>query len=256
MADLEYDPQITVSGSGPAVVLVPGMDGTGRLFYRQTPSLARSFRVTTYALRDAAVSMEPLVADLAHVIDAAAPSARCAVVIGESFGGALALTLAVERPDRVAALVVLNSFPWFEPQFRLRLAIAGLGALPWNPMPAVRRLTAFRMHSPHTHKAEIRRFLAQTAGARSEGYINRLRILRHYDLRHRLQEIRVPTLFLASDRDHLVPSASQARYMAGRVPGAVVRILEGHGHVCLIAPDVDLAAILREWNPELTRGVS
>jgi hypothetical protein len=26
-----------------------------------------------------------------------------------------------------------------------------------------------------------------------------------------------------------------------------MHILEGHGHICRIAPDLDLAAILREW---------
>jgi hypothetical protein len=37
--------------------------------------------------------------------------------------------------------------------------------------------------------------------------------------------------------------------MAARVPGATVRVLDGHGHICLIAPDIDLAAILEAWQP-------
>jgi hypothetical protein len=35
--------------------------------------------------------------------------------------------------------------------------------------------------------------------------------------------------------------------MAARVPASVVRILDGHGHICLIAPDLDLAEILNQW---------
>jgi hypothetical protein len=35
--------------------------------------------------------------------------------------------------------------------------------------------------------------------------------------------------------------------MADRVPGSIVRVLAGHGHICLIAPDVDLGQILNEW---------
>jgi pimeloyl-ACP methyl ester carboxylesterase len=54
-------------------------------------------------------------------------------------------------------------------------------------------------------------------------------------------------LFLAAERDRLVPSIAQARFMAARVPGATVRVLTGHGHVCLIAPGVDLGHILNEW---------
>jgi pimeloyl-ACP methyl ester carboxylesterase len=244
-----YDPNIVVQGTGPAVVLVPGIDGTGRLFYRQTPGLARECRVATYALRSDTASMDRLVADLVHVIDTVAPEERCAIVVGESFGGALALSLALAHADRVAALVVLNSFAHFVPQYRLRVAIAALRATPWGAMRIVRAATASRLHSPHTHRREIRRFLELTAQASRLGYLNRLRILREYDVRERLRDMAVPALFLASDRDHLLPAVAYARDMAARVPGAVLRILAGHGHVCLIAPDVDLVDILREWQP-------
>jgi pimeloyl-ACP methyl ester carboxylesterase len=242
-----YDARISITGQGPAVVLVPGMDGTGRLFYRQTPLLARSYRVATYMLRDTATSMATLVADLAGVIETVAPVERRAIVIGESFGGALALSLGLTEPERVRALVILNSFPYFAPQFRLRLAIYGLKTMPWGAMALVRRLTAFRLHSRHTHRQEIQRFLQLTAQASREGYLGRLRLLTRYDVRERLHELRHATLFLAAEQDRLVPSLAQAQYMAARVPGAVVRELVGHGHICLIAPDVDLEQILNEW---------
>lgn len=247
MTARDYDPRLSVSGDGQALVLVPGMNGTGELFYRQVPKLERSFRVATYALRDDAASLDLLAADLAHVVETIAPVDRRAVVVGESFGGAVALTFALQHPERVAALVILNSFPHFAPQFRLQLAIAGLTILPWGAMRLVRRLTAFRLHSPHTHRAEVRQFIARTASATRAGYINRLRILRAYDVRERLREIAAPTLFLAAEYDHLVPSVAQATFMSRRVPGSVVRVLAGHGHICLIAPDLDLERILREW---------
>lgn len=224
------------------------MDGTGQLFYRQVPSLARSFRVATYALRNDAQAMETLVSDLDRVVDAAAGDGGTAIVVGESFGGALSLSFALARPQRVRALVILNSFPFFAPQFRLRVAVAGLRAIPWGAMGLVRRLTASRLHSPHTHGEEIRRFLELTARVSRDGYVNRLKLLMRYDVRERLHELRMPTLFLAAERDHLVPSVEQARYMAGCAPGASLRILPGHGHICLIAPDLELAQILTEWS--------
>jgi pimeloyl-ACP methyl ester carboxylesterase len=232
-------------------VLVPGIDGTGLLFHRQVPLLTRRYRVATYALRDDASSMEVLVQDLAQVVDAASPGVRRAVIVGESFGGTVALSFALAYPERLAALVVLNSFSRFLPQFRLRLAIRALRAIPWQTMPMVRRLTAFRLHSRFTHRADIRRFLDLTRETTREGYIARLRILQQYDVRQQLGEIRAPALFLASERDHLVPSVEQARFMAERVPGATLRILEGHGHICLIAPNLDLERILEEWHPSV-----
>jgi len=222
------------------------MNGSGELFYNQVPRLQRSFRTSSYSLRDDAESIEQLAADLANVVEATATDGR-AIIVGESFGGAVSLTFALDYPDRVEALVILNSFPYFAPQRRLQLAIAGLGVLPWGAMATVRQLSAFRLHSRHTHAAEIRQFIRMTAAATRHGYVNRLKLLRRFDVRHRLSEIRVPTLFLASEFDHLVPAVEQARYMTQRVPQSSMRILEGHGHICLIAPDLDLEHILIEW---------
>lgn len=247
-----YDPRLSIRGNGTPLVLVPGMDGTGELFYRQLPLLEPSYQVATYALRDSASRMEDLVDDLSDVVDRVAGPRRAAIVLGESFGGALALSFAVAHPERVRALVVLNSFPYFAPQLRLELALLALSVLPWGLMGAVRRLTAFRLHSPETHRQEIRRFIELTRGATQEGYRNRLKVLTKYDVRERLRDIRLPTLFLAAECDHLVPSVQQATFMAARVPGATLRVLNRHGHICLIAPQVDLAHILAEWRTDLT----
>ena len=159
------------------------------------------------------------------------------------------MSFALAHPEHVRALVILNSFPYFSPQVRLRLALWGLRAMPWGAMGLVRRLTAFRLHSRHTHQQEIARFMEVTARSSRDGYVNRLKLLRRYDVRHLLHELQPSTLFLAAELDHLVPSVSQARYMAARVPGSVVRVLAGHGHICLIAPDIDLGQILNEWRP-------
>lgn len=246
-----YDPLIALDGAGPPLVFVPGLDGTGRLFHRQVPRLASRYRVATYTLRDDAARMDDLVADLVGVVRAAAPAGAPAIVVGESFGGAVALSFALAHPQLVRALVVLNSFPRFLPQFRLQLAIAALRLLPWETMPLVRRLTAFRLHSRHTHHTEIRRFLEVTRDTRRDGYLARLRILQQYDVRERLGGLRLPTLFLASELDHLVPSVREGRSMAERVPGAQLRVLHGHGHICMIAPDLDLEHLLHEWRPDL-----
>jgi len=243
----DYNPCTLVRGTGPAVILVPGMDGTGELFYRQVPLLEKSYSVATYALRDDATSMEVLAGDLRRVIEQASPSEKRAIVMGESFGGAVALTMALQYPNHVSGLVVLNSFPYFAPQFRLRLAIAGVSLMPWGAMGLMRYATSFFMHSRHTHRDELKKFLELTTRTTRTGYRSRLRILKTYDVTERLCEIKCPTLFLAAEKDHLVPSVAQARLMAERIPSATVRVLSGHGHICLIAPDIDMSRILAEW---------
>lgn len=241
---------MTLAGDGPGLVLVPGMDGTGRLFYRQVPLLARRYRVATYRLRDDAPDMAALVDDLAQVARAVAAAGAQVVVVGESFGGALALSFALSNPQLVSALVVLNSFPRFLPQARLTLAIHALRVMPWEAMPLVRRLTAFRLHSRYTHRAEIHRFMELTRETTRDGYVARLRILQAYDVRDRLGELEMPVLFLAAERDHLVPAVREAQYMARRVPQATLRVLPGHGHICLIASNLDLERLLQEWRPQ------
>src|SRR6185503_12115689 len=111
---------------GQPLVFVPGMDGTGRLFYRQTPLLTGRFRVATYALRDDARDMSTLVEDLHKVIGLVAPHGQKVTLVGESFGGALAMSYALAHPERVARLVVLNSFPRYRSPFWLRLGLIGI----------------------------------------------------------------------------------------------------------------------------------
>ena len=104
-------------------------------------------------------------------------------------------------------------------------------------MRMVRQMTAWRMHSPHTGRAELRRFHELMRATTREGYLSRLRMLRQYDVRARLADIQAPVLYLAADRDHLVPAVEQARLMASLTPRAAMRVLKGHGHICLIAPE-------------------
>ena len=228
------------------LVLVPGLDGTGLLFYRQVPLLERRYAVTTHRLRDTATHIAELVAELDQRIDSIAPGGRVTLV-GESFGGALSLSYALAHPERIERLVILNSFPYFAPQARLRLGSWLLLATPWGVMRLVRALTAWRLHSPHTGRAELRRFHQLMRATTRQGYLSRLRMLREYVVRRRLAEIQAPVLYLAADGDKLVPSVEQARLMASLTPHATMRVLEGHGHICLIAPDIDLGAILDEW---------
>ena len=229
------------------LILVPGIDGTGKLFYRQVPSLEREFAVTTIRLRDDAVTMDELVADLHDEVTRVAGDSRRVTLLGESFGGAVTLSYALAHPGRIERLVILNSFAHFGSQARLWLGYHLMRATPWGMMRMVRQLNARRMHSPQTDREEIRHFLDLMRETTRRGYLSRLRMLRDYDLRHHLPSISAPVLYLAADRDTLIPAVEQARLMSDLTPSATVRVLEGHGHSCLIAPDLDLAEILEQW---------
>jgi 3-oxoadipate enol-lactonase len=233
-------------GADPPLVLVPGLDGTALLFYRQIPLLARRFDVVAFPLPDdPEATMATLVEDLRRLV--VEVSDRGAILCGESFGGALSLSFALAHPGVVRGLVVLNSFPWVRERAKLALAPRALRLVPWAAMPAVRRFTESRLHSPHALPEDLAQFHERSKQIGRAGYIRRLEILWHYDLRERLHEIQAPTLFLAGDRDRLVPSVEWGRFMAARVPRAELRVLEGYGHICLINHDLDLLEHVGPW---------
>jgi 3-oxoadipate enol-lactonase len=246
-ASLSYDANIRIEGEGPPLVYVPGMDGTGLLFYRQVPSLARRFSVVTYRLRDEAPTMQALIDDLNAIVTSVGDNHERVVLVGESFGGALSMSFVHAHQAQVSGMVVLNSFPYFAPQLRLRLAALGVRTMPWGAMGLVRRVSALRLHSPLTHRDEIRRFFALTALTTREGYLNRLRILMRYDARPLLPQVTVPTLFLAADRDNLIPSVREATRMRALMPDAELHVLRGHGHSCFLSHHLDLDLLLRDW---------
>ena len=237
------------TGSETTIVMVPGLDGTALLFYRQIPLLARRFNVAAFPLPDhPAKTMEDLVEDLRELVDQVA--GENVILCGESFGGALIMSFALAYPKRANGLVVVNSFPVLR-QIRKRIALRFgppfLRVFPWGAMPLVRRFTESRLHSPHALAEDLAEFHERAKSIGREGYIRRLEILRRYDIRDRLHEIQIPTLYLAGDRDHLIPSVREGRFMAERVPRATLKILEGYGHVCLINHDLDLLDYVGPW---------
>jgi 3-oxoadipate enol-lactonase len=235
-------------GDDPPMVLVPGIDGTALLFYRQQPLLSEHFDTVAFPLPAesvASMTMDSLVADLARLIEEVSKSG--VVLLGESFGGALSMSLALDRPDLVRGLVIVNSFPFFEERAKLRMAPWLLRAIPWAAMPIVRRYTSDHLHSPHTNLEDIEQFRERAKSIDRDSYIRRLQILASYDIRDRLHEIGVPALFLAGDRDRLLPSVRWARYMHDRVRSSSLEVLEGYGHVCLIDHDLDLTEYVDPW---------
>ena len=191
--------------------------------------------------------MDSLVDDLLARLDEFAPAGEPTILVGESFGGALALSFALAHPARVSGLVIVNSFPYFSPQFRLRLAIlrrlaAAVGRDAHRP-PGDSVANALAAHAS--------RGLAALPDADAADDAVRLRQpAAHPDGLRRASSTRrdsAPTLFLAASDDHLVPAVEQARLMARDVPGATTRVLDGHGHICLIAPDLNLLEIVEAW---------
>ena len=105
-----------VEGEGPLVVLLHGFPETSRAWRKQIPALADHFRVVAADMRGYGGSDKPkgiaayrtsVIADdivaLVHALDA-----EHAHVVGHDWGGGVAWTLAMEHPEMVERLAVLN----------------------------------------------------------------------------------------------------------------------------------------------------
>lgn len=237
---IEYQKQ----GSGPAFVYVCGLEGSGRLFYKQAEDLARDHTVVSFPLRgEGRYGMARLVDDLAWVISEAGGRAT---VLGESFGGLLTMAAALEHPSLFERIILVNTFPHF--RARLKIHAGCLLFRAFHTLLKAHRTRAARhiLFSPDVSEEDRHLFREHTRVVGREGYVSRLRIIRDTDLRPRLGELRTPALVVAGTADRLLDSVSAARQMAERLPRARLKLLDGTGHVALLSGRVRV----REWLEE------
>ncbi|MCA8902755.1 MAG: alpha/beta hydrolase [Hyphomonas sp.] len=111
-----YDVHVLQAGeAGPPVLMIHGASANAREFsWTLAPRLEEDFRVLMadrpghgYSARPpGADTLAVQAAQMAGVLEQMAPGEK-AVVVGHSFGGAVALRLALDRPDLVEGLVLL-----------------------------------------------------------------------------------------------------------------------------------------------------
>lgn len=239
-------PEYRVQGSGPPFLYVAGVEGTGRLFYKQAEDLARDHTVITFALRGAGrYGLPELIEDLRFVVRET--GFERVTVLGESFGGLLTMAAALAHPELFERMILVNTFPFFAQRAKIRLGVAVFSLLPQVLLKIHRTGTARRaLFSDDVSEEDRRLFRELTRDLPYEGYVSRMRIIRDTDLRARLGEIRVPSLVVAGTVDRLLDSERAARWMAERLPRARLRLLEGTGHTALLSGRVRV----RDWLPD------
>lgn len=243
-------PRYRVEGSGPLLVYISGLDGTGELFFKQAPALTRSYRVVTFRSRDfGRFSYDDLAADVAAIIRDLGEER--ATIVAESFGGGVALTFALRYPAMVERLVIVNSFARFRGRVKIKLGILFASAFPfWLTSVARKTSNEVALRADGVQSGDRRLFFKAIHTVKRESYTQRLKLIPQLNLENRLVEINTPTLFIAGEKDMLVPSAREARLMAARMPNAQVRLIPRAGHACLLGDRVRLADILAEWTAQ------
>lgn len=240
-------------GAGGAhIVFVHGAGGSHLVWGRQVAALARSHRVSAIDLPGHGRAQAPSCSAVAE-FGAALVSfiEQCdrepAVLVGHSMGGAVALTVALERPDLVRGLVLVATGA------RLRvspLVLEGLESEPQAALAAVNDL-AFG-------PAATERMRAVSARAMREAgpgvLLGDLRACDAFDVMGRLGEIATPTLVIAATEDRLTP-LKYARFLAAGINGARLHVVEGAGHMVMLERPDEASAVIEGFVAGLDQGV-
>lgn len=230
-------------GSGPAFVYVSGLEGTGKLFYKQAADLARDHTVLTFALRGAGrYSMSALIEDLRWIIRDAGGGR--ATVLGESFGGLITMAAALAHPEIFERMILVNTFAHFAERARINFGVALFSVMPYALLKAYRtRATRSTLFGEDVGEEDRRLFREHTRVVPRAGYVSRLRIIRDTDLRSHLSRINIPALVVAGTADRFLDSVGAAKALAAGLPRAKLKLIEGAGHTPLLSDRVRV----REW---------
>jgi pimeloyl-ACP methyl ester carboxylesterase len=147
---------------------------------------------------------------------------------GHSMGGAVALTLALEAPARVAALLLVGTGA------RLRVAPAILQATadPATLAQAAGQLAGCAF-GPSASEA-LRQEFVEGLRAVAPGVVHQdFAACNDFDVGERLGEIRAPALVVCGSEDRLTPPRYSA-HLCERLAGARLELVEGAGHMVML----------------------
>ncbi len=238
------------AGSGTPLFLFHSLLSDRASFDAIAPQLARSFRVIIpelpgFGRSQAVIGTLADIADrMAEVVREVADSGE-AIVLGNGYGGFVALQMAIRHPALAARLILADCGAAFSQAgreaFRAMAAAAGSKGLAAITDVAMRRLFAPQFQESHPDLMRGRR----EAFLRTDLEVFRAACaqLAQLDLRPQLSEVRVPTLVLVGEQDEATP-LPMSRELAAGLPNARLKIIPGCAHVPqLQAPGVFLQAI-------------
>ena len=235
------------AGRGEPVLLLHGLGGSTADWAPQIEALAPRYRVLALDVRGSGrsrdrrrpggpFSVQQFADDAAGLLDqlGAAP----AHVVGLSLGGMIAFQLAVDHPQCVRTLTIVNSLPALVPRTLSQHLTLWFrrGVARWFGPAGMARLLVRRLF-PRPEQAPLRRrFLEHMARNEKRAYIASQRAVIGWSVLDRIGAIAAPVLVVASERDYW-PIAVKEDY-ARRMQRAEVAVVADAGHALPIeAPE-------------------
>ncbi|HUP92463.1 MAG TPA: alpha/beta hydrolase [Solimonas sp.] len=248
-ANLYYE----IHGSGAPLVLIHGLGSSHLDWEHQVPDLAAGYRVLALDLRGHGRSDKPagqysialFAGDVAALMQAQGFAG--AHVVGLSLGGAIAFQLALDHPQLVKTLVIVNSGPHavmetFAQKFAIRMRFAVLRVF---GLPRLGRMVVAKLFPEPGDEVLRRTFVERFERNDVEAYKSSLRALVGWSVMGRLGEIRCPLLALTADQDYS-PVAYKQAYV-DRVAGARLVVVPDSHHALPMEKPQAFNRALREF---------
>ena len=204
------------------LVLLPGLDGTGRLFAPLLKVLPANLEVTVaeYPPEQPLNNLQ-----LAEHIRASLPRDRPVVLCAESFSGPIAVELACAGTLDIRGIMFCATFT-HSPR-PLLLSLSGL--LPLSILfriPIPNAVLRFLLLGRKAEDSLIRLFRQSISEVDANVLAGRLRQVAAVDVRSKLKVIKVPCCYIVAKSDKLVPP-SCLRFFQKGVPGLRVKEIDG-----------------------------
>ena len=232
-----------VHGEGPKTILLThGYSATSQMWTGQIAELSKDHRLVIWDMRghgrtdspdDPSLYSEPAtVADMAALLDSV--GAKTAIVGGLSLGGYMSLAFNRVHPDRVEALLIIDTGPGFKKDESRegwnQTSRATADRYETEGLALLERGSAERRTARHTSAKGLALAARGMLTQRDAGVINSL------------PDIKVPSIVVVGSED--TPFLAASDYMAAKIPGAQKAVIEGAGHAANIdRPDAFNAAL-------------
>nr|XP_043621836.1 acyltransferase-like protein At1g54570, chloroplastic [Erigeron canadensis] len=220
----------------PVLLYLPGLDGLGLGLMLHEKALGKFFEVRS--LHIPVQDRTPL-EDLIQLVEESvrfehsASSKKPIYLVGDSFGGCLALAVAARNPTIDLVIILVNPATSFE-RSRLPTLLFLFEALPniFHGALSAIYLSAIRDIGDLLTKDTLiwRLKLFQSAATYANSY---------------LHAITAEILVLASNRDKLLPSKDEAQKLAKSLQNCRICILKGNHHQPLLESDYKLMTIIK-----------
>jgi 3-oxoadipate enol-lactonase len=228
---------------GKPIVLIPGLGVGWRIWIKQIPWLVQHHRVIGIDPRGRPESLPAAqgwtTADMAadvHMLVEHLSLAR-PVVLGQSFGGTIALQYALDYPDWLSQLVVFGSPMGLTEETR-EMRIRDNKFINENPVEVVAKVRMARAFSDNADPRLRDWVIDMISQNDTKNYRTQANSSFGFDIRNRLSEIKVPTNIINGSNDRTIPP-SVAKIIHQGIPNSRLHIMPDCGHFAnLEVPEV------------------